>query len=290
MADQFNHTIRKIVPLTGVFPLTGAVSTLAGLAGQFGLADGTGSGARFTYPQGVAVDSTGNVYVADTSNSTIRKITPAAVVSTLAGAPIAGEDSTDGPGSAARFYNPVGVAADSAGTVYVADTVNNAVRKITPVGVVSTLAGQASAGSADGTGGAARFNLPAGVAVDSAGAVYVADIVNATIRKITPAGEVSTLAGLAHQFGGTDGTGSDARFFAPWGVAVDSARTVSLADSAAGLQFEKLPPLAWSQPLPGLSLRGLSTSPEPLRSTPPAPSMWQTSSITRFGRSRLQEW
>ena len=147
------------------------------------------------------MDGSGNVYVADTGNNTIRKITPAGVVSTLAG--MAGSSgSADGTGSAARFYYPFGVAVDGSGNVYVADTYNNTIRKITPAGVVSTLAGTAgSSGSADGTGSAAQFYYPCGVAVDGSGNVYVADTDNYTIRKITPAGVVSTLAGLAGKFG-----------------------------------------------------------------------------------------
>ena len=173
----------------------GVVTTLAGLAGSQGSADGTGSAARFAWPIGVAVDSTGNVYVADNGNDTIRKVTPAGVVTTLAG--LAGSSgSADGTGSAARFYGPSGVAVDSAGNVYVADTGNYTIRKVTPAGVVTTLAGLAGTeGSADGTGSAARFSYPSGVAVDSAGNVYVADTGNNTIRKVTPAGVVTTLAG-----------------------------------------------------------------------------------------------
>ncbi len=207
------------------------VTTLAGTAGQFGSADGTGSAARFDDPTGVAVDGTGNIYVADTVNDTIRKITPAGVVTTLAGT--AGQaGNADGIGSAARFDDPTGVAVDSAGNVYVADEVNDTIRKITPAGVVTTLAGSpGQIGSADGTGSAARFDDPTGVAVDSAGNVYVADRGNDTIREITPAGVVTTLAGSPGQAGSSDGTGSAARFFDPYGVAVDGAGNVYVADT-----------------------------------------------------------
>ena len=174
--------------LTVYTPYTFA--TLAGCS-AVGSADGTGSAARFYNPGGVAVDSNGNVYVADTENSTIRKVTPAGVVTTLAG--LAGSSgSADGTGSAARFEFPAGVAVDSSGNVYVADTWNSAIRKLTPVGtnwVVTTLAGLASSiGSADGTGSAARFDFPSSVAVDSSGNVYVADSDNFTIRKVAPVG------------------------------------------------------------------------------------------------------
>src|SRR5439155_1556238 len=195
----------------------GVVTTLAGLAGSSGSAAGTGSAARFNVPSGVAVDSEGNVYVAegdvnvaDAFNNTIRKVTPAGVVTTLAG--LAGSSgSADGTGSAARFYKPFGVAVDSASNVYVADTYNATIRKVTPAGVVTTLAGLAGTpGSADGTGSAGRFYYPDGMVFDREGNVYVADAVNLTIRKVTPAGVVTTLAGLAGFYGDADGTGSAA--------------------------------------------------------------------------------
>jgi len=229
VADTLNDTIRKITP-------AGVVTTLAGAAGQIGSADGTGSAAQFYYPTGVVADSAGNVYVADSSNYTIRKITPAGVVTTLAGA--AGQTgSAGGTGSFARFTYPEGVAADSAGYVFVADSVNYAIRKITPAGVVTTLAGAGQFGSADGTGIAARFGFPCGVAVDSAGNVYVADTFSYTIRKITPAGVVTTLAGAVDQIGRVDqigsanGTGIAVQFNSPTGIAVDSAGNIYVADT-----------------------------------------------------------
>ncbi len=179
----------------------------------------------------MAVDSAGNVYVADTGNSTIREVTPAGVVTTLAG--WSGHTgSGDGTGSAARFYDPEGVAVDSTGNVYVADYFNYTIRKVTPAGVVTTLAGSVgSSGTNDGVGSAARFSYPKGVAVDSAGNVYVADNGNSTIRQVTPAGVVTTLAGSPGLYGSSDGTGSNARFGGPSGVAVDSADNVYVADT-----------------------------------------------------------
>src|SRR5262249_27227422 len=154
------------------------------------------SAAQFFYPFAVAVDGSGNVYVADTNNYTVRKITPAGVVTTLAG--LAGNhDYADGTGSDARFGNLFGIAADSTGNVYVADNSYSTIRRITPAGVVTTLAGMAGiSGSADGTGGAAQFYYPRGIAVDSAENLYVTDQSNQTIRKITPAGVVTTLGGV----------------------------------------------------------------------------------------------
>ena len=211
------------------YPLS--LSTLAGQAGSSGSTDGTGSAARFNDPSDVAADSAGNVYVADTNNHTIRKITSAGVVTTLAG--LAGTSgSTDGTGSAARFYLPAGLTVDGSGNIYVADTYNHTIRKITSTGAVSTLAGQAgSSGSADGSGSNALFNYPSGVAVDSSGDLYVADTNNFTIRKVTPAGAVSTVAGLAGISGISDGAGSAARFSSPEGVTVDGSGNLYVADT-----------------------------------------------------------
>jgi sugar lactone lactonase YvrE len=181
VADAGNNTIRKIIISTG------AVSLVAGQAGSRGSADGTGSAARFSSPEGVAVDSSGNLYVADTNNQTIRKVSLAGAVTTLAGqAGLSG--SSDGAGNAARFQNPLDLTVDGSGNIWVADTDNHTIRKITPAGLTGTVAGQAGlSGSADGTGSAARFFYPSGVAVDSAGNVYVADTNNQTIRKRTAA-------------------------------------------------------------------------------------------------------
>jgi hypothetical protein len=223
VSDTVNNTIRKVAP-------DGTVSTLAGSAGLSGSTDGTGSAARFNFPVGIGVDATGNVYVADSKNFTIRKITPAGVVSTFAGAAFQ-PGSTDGAGSAARFFLPYGLAVDSAGNVYVSEFGNQLIRKITPAGVVSTLAGGLQqAGSTDGAGAAARFNAPFGLTVDAAGNLFVADSGNHTIRRVTPAGVVTTVAGAAGLSGAIDGTGTAARFKEPRSVSVNAAGTVFVAD------------------------------------------------------------
>jgi len=211
-------------------PLT--VSTLAGTALTYGSIDGTGAAARFHYPSGVAADSAGNVYVADTDNDIIRKIVASTgAVTTLAGqAGISG--NIDASGSAARFNNPSGVAVDSAGNVYVTDTLNNTLRKVTASGAVSTLAGQAGAsGSANGIGTAALFQGPQGLALDNAGDLYIADTNNHTIRKmVLSTGAVTTFAGLAGNAGNSDGT-SSARFDFPSDVTVDASGNVYVADT-----------------------------------------------------------
>jgi sugar lactone lactonase YvrE len=203
--------------------------TLAGTNGQVGSIDGTGAAARFENPRGVAVDGAGNVFVADTGGSTIRRITAAGVVTTFAGS--AGRiGSTNGSAAAASFFGPQGVAVDSTGTVYVTEN-SHTIRSITSGGLVSTVAGLTSVnGAADGLGSAARFSIPSGVAVDAARNLYIADSSNHTIRKITPAGLVTTLAGSPGLLGTADGTGASARFNQPSGVAVDSSANVYVAD------------------------------------------------------------
>ena len=229
VADTLNGTIRKMTPMGTNW----LVTTWAGVVGKYGSADGTGTNAQFYFPWGITANTRGEIYVADVMNSNIRKITSAGVVSTLAGSTGgASGDSADGVGSYARFSNPNGVAVDSAGNVYVADTYNHTIRQITSAGQVNTMAGLAEHfGGSDGPGSYARLNYPKGLALDSAGNVYVADTSNHTIRKVTPAGVVSTLAGLAGYPGSEDGTNSVARFNYPCGVAVDNAGNVYVADT-----------------------------------------------------------
>lgn len=224
VADSAAHVIRRITP-------DGVVTTYAGSPGAHGSADGTGAAARFYSPFGVAVDTAGNVYVADSFNRTVRKIAAGGIVTTLAGSAQSG-GKTDGTGTAARFDQPFGIAVDANGNVYVSDSVANTIRKISPAGVVSTLAGLAGTpGSADGTGASARFAVPYAVAVDATGTMFVVDHGNHTIRKVTAEGVVTTLAGTAGSEGSADGTGAAARFRYPSGITVDRAGNVFVADT-----------------------------------------------------------
>jgi sugar lactone lactonase YvrE len=222
VADRGNNTIRKITP-------DGAVTTLAGTGGQSGSTNGTGSEARFNAPIGLAVDAAGNVYVADSQNHTIRKITPLGEVTTLAGS-AGNTGNANGTGSVARFNRPFGVALDGATNIYIADCNNHKIRKITPAGEVSTYAGSGVIGTNDGTTATARFKNPQGLAFDNVTNLIVTDSQNYTVRKITPAGVVTTVAGFGGQFGTNDAVGSAARFSFPNGVAVDSEGYIYVVD------------------------------------------------------------
>jgi sugar lactone lactonase YvrE len=221
VADDLNHRVRMVTP-------DRAISTVAGSEAA-GFADGPGPSAQFRNPLDVALDRSGNIYVADSGNNRIRKITLRGDVTTIAGTGQPG--ATDGAADAAQFSGPAGVAVDEAGNVYVADFYNHRIRKITPDGSVSTLAGSGDAGFADGRGESAQFNGPRSVAVDSAGNVYVADFYNHRIRKITPGGVVSTLAGSGAAGFVDDGAALNAQFRNPASVAIDRAGTIYVADS-----------------------------------------------------------
>lgn len=225
-----NNRIRKIAA-------DGSVSTLAG--GAEGFADGIGAAAAFHTPSGLALDAAGNLYVADTGNNAIRKVSPQGVVSTLAGGGAAG--LRDGVGAAAEFNGPVGVALDRAGNVLVADTYNDRIRRIAPDGTVTTLAGGAP-GLLDGPQAQALFDTPTGIAVDPRGGIVVADSGNGAVRRLAPDGSVSTLAPLQAQSG-----------------PVSLRRPVSLAVTADGFLYvgDMARGRIW-QVAPGGELRGLS--------------------------------
>jgi sugar lactone lactonase YvrE len=224
LTDATASTIRTIAP-------NGTVTTLAGQAGVPGHTDGVGSAARFDQPTGIVGDGAGAMYVTDPVASVIRKISSDGEVSTVAG--LAGTKGTvDGGAVAARFTAPTGIARDDRGNLYVTDEWTNTIRRITPSGDVTTLAGRAGErGSADGPADRARFVVPAGIAVDRAGNVYVCDFGNKTIRKITPAGDVSTLAGQVGVPGSVDGPGPAAEFSGPLAIAVDETGTLYVSDA-----------------------------------------------------------
>jgi sugar lactone lactonase YvrE len=224
LAESTGAMIRKITA-------QGVVTTLAGSAGQTGSNDGASTAARFSNPTRVAVDNGGNVYVTDTGNSTIRKISSTGVVTTIAGQPgVCG--SKDGIGTQALFCNPKGITLDNSGNLLVTDTKNNTIRKISPSGQVITLAGNAGVcDSADGGVAVAHFCQPGDITVDRWNNIYVADTANSTIRMIDPKGMVSTLAGSAGTCGATDGATGNSRLCSPAGITVDSNDNLYVSDT-----------------------------------------------------------
>ncbi|MFL6676527.1 MAG: NHL repeat-containing protein [Massilia sp.] len=224
VADRSGPTIRKITPQA-------VVTTLAGAADSAGSSDGVGASARFSSPSRLDSDRDGNLYVTDAGNSTIRRVSREGVVTTLAGrADTCG--SADGTGTNATFCGPQGIVLDRRGNLYVTDTLNHTVRRIDTDGRVSTVAGAAGAcGSSDGRGAAARFCQPQDITLDGAGNLYVADTANSTIRKITPAGDVTTIGGRANECASADGNADTSRFCGPNGITVDMTGDVYVADT-----------------------------------------------------------
>jgi sugar lactone lactonase YvrE len=185
VTEQGNNDIRKVAP-------GGSVSTFAG-NGTSGYVDGAGATvAEFNVPEGIVIDDVGNVYVADSQNNVIRKITPAGLVSTYAGNGTKGY--VDGPAASAEFNQPNGLAIDKSRNIYVTDFFNNVIRKISSDGTVSTFAGNGSPGLTNGPSGTAEFHLPSGITIDGSNNLFVAESVNSDIREITPSGDVSTFA------------------------------------------------------------------------------------------------
>lgn len=226
-----NSAISSLTPNNtgGNILLPNMVSSFAGTKGVYNpITDGQGVSAVFSAPASLSANASGNIFVSEIGSNLIRKITASGFVSTIAG------------GTAGSFNNPSGVAADNSGNVYVADSYNNRIQKITPSGVVSTLAGTGIGGYTDGIGTSAQFNAPAAIAVDASGNVYVADG-SYTVRKITPEGNVSTLAGGYLLSGDTDGLGSLARFGQMKGIAVDAFGNVYVADKGS-CKIKKITP------------------------------------------------
>jgi sugar lactone lactonase YvrE len=212
-----------------------------GEANTIGRPTGEGIVAGTSAPAGAVVDSKGNVFIADNKNATVIKVTPEGESSVFAGK-VDSPGMEDGKGGEARFSTPRGIAIDAMDNLYVADEGNSNIRKITPEGVVTTLAGgEGAGGTEDGTGKAAKFAAPRGLAVDKEGTVYVADTDNHTVRKVTPAGVVTTIGGKAGEAGDANGAAAVSRFNSPRGVAVDGAGNVYVADSENGAVREISP-------------------------------------------------
>ncbi len=224
VADSGNHVIRRIAAGSG------EVTIWAG-SGVAGHADGAGTQAQFNNPRGLAIDAQDNLYVADTGNHTVRRITPAGVVILLAGSPgVSGRG--DGAATAARFNGPAGLAISPQGVLVVADTQNHLIRALTPTGQVATVAGSGQAGLQDGSGNRASFSLPLGVAVDAQSTVYVADSGNHTIRQVQLVGTVGTVLTIAGNgtAGYREGLGAAVSLNQPTAVVVDAAGNLVIAE------------------------------------------------------------
>jgi sugar lactone lactonase YvrE len=244
---SFSQTVPPFVTSSGVGVfMPGTINTIAGNGTEGFAGDGgAATSAELGNPTSVAVDASGNIYIADFDNSVIRKVTPAGTISTIAGTGTQGFSGDGGPATSAELQFPQGVAVDAAGNVYIADTFNSVIRKVTPSGTISTVAGTSPSspclvsvncftGGFSGDGGAAtsaELNNPQGVAVDAAGNLYISDTDNSRIRKVTAAGIISTIAGNgSFGFSGDGGPATSAAFGGPEGIAVDASGNVYIAD------------------------------------------------------------
>lgn len=227
VADRDNNRVRRVSP-------AGVISTVAGT----GVAGFNGDGvqatsAQLNQPRDVAVDGAGNVYVADQNNHRVRKISPAGIITTVAGTGVAGFNGDGIQATSAQLASPRGVAVDEAGSVYISDTLNHRIRKVDPSGIITTVAGTGAAGFS-GDGGqatSAQLSQPRGVDVDGAGNVYIADLGNERVRKVDPNGVITTLAGTGvGGFSGDGGQATAAQLNDPEDVAADAAGSVYISD------------------------------------------------------------
>ncbi len=225
----FDHRVRRVDP-------AGVIATVAGtgVAG-YGGDGGAATSARLNWPWGVATDAVGNLYVTDSANHRVRRIDPTGVITTIAGTGLSGYSGDGGSSVLSQLSQPTGVAVDTSGNLYVADTGNNRVRKIDSAGVITTVAGTGASGYSGDGGSAvhAQLNMPSGLAVDAVGNLYVADNRNHSVRRIDPAGVVTTVAGTGVSgYSGDGGPASAAQLASPVGLAVDERGNLYIADSA----------------------------------------------------------
>ncbi len=254
IADTSNQRVRKVTP-------GGVISTVAGIGtGGFRGDGGPATSAMLNYPQGVAVDTAGNLFIADTFNQRVRKVTPGGVISTVAGIGTKGFSGDGGPATSAQLFDSRGVAVDTAGNLFIADTFNQRVRKVTPGGVISTAAGNGTDGFS-GDGGpatSAMLDSPSGVAVDTAGNLFIADTSNQRSRKVTPGGVISTVAGNGTDgFSGDGGPATSAMLDSPSGVAVDTVGNLFIADTS-NQRVRKVTPVGVISTVAGIGTKGFS--------------------------------
>jgi sugar lactone lactonase YvrE len=227
IADSQNNRIR-------VVNTAGNIATVAGNGTQGFSGDGAAAiGAEVHYPFGVAVDSHGNVYIADTPNNRIRMVNTAGIIATIAGNGVAGYSGDGGPATYAALFNPMGVAVDSHGNLYIADERNNRIRMVNTSGTITTVAGNGIVGSSgDGSPAiSASLYYPTGIAVDGSGDLFIADSNNQRVRKVNASGNITTVAGTGTiGYNCNNGTATSAGLHTPYGVAVDSSGNLYIAD------------------------------------------------------------
>jgi len=234
IADSYNNRVRKIAA-------NGVITTVAG-TGALGFLDNVpATGAKLSYPTGVAVDGSGNLYIADVNNYRVRKVDASGNITTVAGnGTCCGTTGDGGPATNARIGSPYGVTLDASGNLYIADTSNNVIRKVDASGTITTIAGSGTSGSS-GDGGpaiSAKLSYPAGVAVDASGNLYVADRNNYRVRMISPSGTITTVAGTGNCCSGGDGgKATSANLDFPAGVAVDTAGNLYIADGTSRIRL-----------------------------------------------------
>ncbi len=230
IADSHNNRVRKVTP-------GGIISTTAGNGSEgFSGDGGLATSAQLQGPEGVAVDVEGNLFIAQPSWNRIRKVTPGGTISTVAGTGQHGYGGDGGPATSAKLQNPQGVAVDKGGNLFIADAHNNSIRKVTPGGIISTVAGTGTSSYGfSGDGGpatSAQLGWPQGIAADPAGNLFIADTRNCRIRKVPPSGIISTVAGSGGgTFNGEGATAVSAQLYGPYGIAVDSTGNVFVADN-----------------------------------------------------------
>ena len=236
IADARNNRVRRVAP-------SGIISTVAGGGSGFPGGNGPATSASLSWPSSVAVDAAGNLYITDQGNGRIRKVSPSGMISTAAGSGQGGFTGDGGPATLASLWRPTGVAVDAAGSLYIADQLNNRIRKVSPSGIISTLAGNGGSKSL-GDGGPATsavLKSPQGVAADAAGNLYIADSANNRARKVDPSGTITTVAGNGvGGFSGDGGPATAASLYGPAGVAVDAAANLYVADGQINGRIRKV--------------------------------------------------
>jgi hypothetical protein len=287
--SKFHHTVRKFTVATGIVTLLAGSNVTQGgrlKEGTSGYADGSGTQARFTYPDALAIDAAGNIFVAESYTHRIRKVTPEGVVTTIAGSGVGGY--AEGTGTNAAFNVPISIAVHSSGNIYVADLWNYRIRKVTPAGVVTTLAGSGapyvppwvqgdyeSTYTYEGTGTNASFSYPRAVAVDTDQNVYVADQYSDVIRMVSPGGVVTTVAGGARNVpDNSDGVGVLAQIKSPWGIAFASSTNTLYVFQEQGLDnsWRLIRGLVWPSPPPPSPPPSPPPPNPPPSPSPPPPS------------------